>query len=419
MMITGDWVSPHLPYPPQTASPPKDLHLKGAFPISLISAFPFSRDGEKLWQQFQIPYRIEMMINMGANSILSLGNARQVEEHLKKIPFIVSFDLFLNESTDFADIVLPDTSFLERLDFGPNRHFIFNHPAGMGEWCWPLRQPAVETNHQRRYFGEVILDLAYRVGVGEQANMVLNMHFGLKERYWLAPDKTYTYEEITDHVLKSYFGEQKGLDWFKEHGLIKWPKKPKEVYWKPFHQVRIPIYFEYIKRTGEQVRKISEQFSAGLDCSHYEALPEWHPCPSHLVKDKEYDLWSFYYRDVLHTNSFTMENPLLDEASQMTPYTYTISINPEAACKNGIKQGDLIWVESSYGRKVKGQANLTEGMMPEAVGIAACAGHWSVDQPVARGKGVFYNDLIEIDYEHMDPTNLSMDLCAKVKIYKA
>ena len=46
-------------------------------------------------------------------------------------------------------------------------------------------------------------------------------------------------------------------------------------------------------------------------------------------------------------------------------------------------------------------------------------GHWSVNQPIAKGKGVFYNDLIEVDYEHSDPANLNMDLCNKVKVYKA
>ncbi len=420
MMITGDWNTEHLPYPPNTASKPTDLFLKGVFPLSMSNALIASPHGEKLWQQFKLPYRIEMMINMGCNSIMSVGNKDQVAESLKKIPYIVSFDLFLNEFTDFADIVLPDKSFLERLDGSPNGKFIFNHPAGMGEWSWPIRQPAVETHgDKRRYYTEVILELAYRIGIGTQANMVLNSVFRLKEPYWLEPDKTYINEEITDRLLKNNFGAEKGLEWFKKNGVVKWLKKPQEVYWKPFVPVRIPIYFEYIKSCGEQVRKVAEQCDVELDYSHYEALPEWRPCPSHMVKDKEYDFWSFYYRDVLHTNSFTMENPLLDEASQMTPYTYTISLNAEVARKKGIKDGDLIWVESSYGRKVKGKANLTEGMHPEALGIAACAGHWSKNQPIAMGKGVFYNDLIEIDYEHMDPVNMNMDLCAKVKIYKA
>ena len=393
--------------------------MKGVFPLAMESSLLMSRDGEKFRKQFKFPYEIEMMINYGANSVMSIGNKDLVAENLKKIPFIVSFDLFLNEFTDFADIVLPDNSYLERLDVMPNGKFIFSHPNGMGEWSWPIRQPAVESSHKRRYFSEVVLELANRIGAGPQVNMVLNSSYNLKGSYWLEPDKTYTNEEISDRILKNFFGPERGLEWFKEHGVLKWRKKVQEVYWKPFVPVRIPIYFEYIKKTGLEVKKVVEQFGVEFDYSHYEALPDWHPCPSHLVKDKEYDLWSFYYRDVLHTNSFTMENPLLDEVSQLHPNTYRIAINSDVARKKGIKDGDMIWIESSYGRKTKGLAHLTEGIMPEAIGIAACAGHWSKGMPVAEGKGIFYNELIEIDYEHMDPSNLNMDLCAKVKVYKA
>lgn len=84
-----------------------------------------------------------------------------------------------------------------------------------------------------------------------------------------------------------------------------------------------------------------------------------------------------------------------------------------------MKDGDLIFVESVYRRKVKGTLKTIQGIHPEGVAIAALAGHWSKDMPIARGKGVFYNELIEIDYEHCDPGNLNMDLCAKVRIYKA
>lgn len=419
MMITGDWVVEHLPYPPHAAAPPKDVHMKGVFPMAMESALLVCKDGEKFRKQFKLPYEIEMIINYGANAVMSIGNKDQVAEELKKIPFIVSFDLFLNEFTDFADIVLPDVSYFERLDVMPNGKFIFSHPNGMGEWSWPIRQAVVEPEYERRYFSEVVLELAYRIGMGPNVNMVINSSYQLKGDNWLEPDRTYTNEVISDRILKNFFGPERGLEWFKEHGVIRWPKKVQEVYWKPFVPVRIPVYFEYVKRAGLEVREVAKQFGVELDYSHYEALPDWHPCQSHMVKDKDYDLWSFYYRDVLHTNSFTMENPLLDEASHMTPYTYRISINSAVARKKGIKDGDLIWVESSHGRKVKGLANVIEGIMPEALGIAACAGHWANGMPIAKNKGIFYNELIEIDYEHMDPANLNMDLCAKVKIYKA
>ena len=36
--------------------------------------------------------------------------------------------------------------------------------------------------------------------------------------------------------------------------------------------------------------------------------------------------------------------------------------------------------------------------------------------PIAKGKGVFFNDLLELDAAHVSPVNLNLDLCAKVRV---
>lgn len=419
LMVTGIWMIPHLPYPPHEPTAPDSMGFRELFPFGLISPLFASSDQETLWQKFKLPYRPEIMINFGCNSIMSVGNAQTVAETLKKIPFIVSFDLFLNEFTDFADIVLPDVCYLERLDAAPNHPFIFNHPAGLGEWAWPIRQPTVKPDYARRSFSAVMMELAERVGIKEDLYATFNLFYDLKDPYRLDPSKKYQWEDLCDTVLKNYFGPESGLEWFKREGLIKWSKKAEEVYWRPFVKARVPIYYEFIKKIGEQAGKIAEEFDFHHDFSRYNVLPDWFPCPSHEVKSEEYDLYGFYYRDVLHTNSFTMENPWLDEAAQMDPHTYNISINLEIAKKKGIKDGDIIWIESTKGRRIKGKAKLTEGIHPEGLGIAGCAGHWSKDQPIAKDKGVFFNDLLEIDMEHTDPIDMNLDLCVKVKVYKA
>ena len=64
---------------------------------------------------------------------------------------------------------------------------------------------------------------------------------------------------------------------------------------------------------------------------------------------------------------------------------------------------------------VKGRVHLTQAVHPECVGIAACAGHWGKGQPIAKGKGVFFNELLEVDLDHASPVNFNLDLCAKVR----
>ena len=61
---------------------------------------------------------------------------------------------------------------------------------------------------------------------------------------------------------------------------------------------------------------------------------------------------------------------------------------------------------------------LTQAIHPEGLGIGACAGHWAETMPVAKGKGVFFNNLLELDFEHSNPANLGLDVCVKVKVTK-
>lgn len=422
LMIASGWFLPHLPYPTHKPVPPQDLGLLDLFPLSPQSPFHVSADRKELWAKLGLSYKPEMMLNFGANNILSIGNSQVLAEVFKEIPFIVSSNIFLNEFTDFADIVLPDTSFLERYHPSSTFPFIFSHPSGLGEWSWGIFQPVVEPLPQRRNIAEVMLELAYRIGgdLPAKYHAIINRYLGdaLAEPYKLAPDGRYTWEEICDRVLKSTFGEERGLEWFKKHGIVKWKKKVEEVYWRPFLKVRVPIYFEFLRGVGEEAKKIAQGAGISLDTLYYSPLPEWIPCASHRVKSPEHDLFAFYFRDTLHTDSATNENPWLDEASRMNPYTYFVSINTETARRKGIKAGDTVVLESAKGRKIKGKARLTECVHPLGVAVASSGGHWTTGQPIARGKGVHFDDLLEVDFDHIDQATLNMDTCARVKIYK-
>ena len=156
----------------------------------------------------------------------------------------------------------------------------------------------------------------------------------------------------------------------------------------------------------------------GLDWdeAYYDPLPRWLPCPSHQEPDPAFDLWGFYFRDTIHTNSFTMENAWLDEAARMDPISYTIAVNTATGRRKGLREGQEVWLESPAGRRVRGRVHLTEAVHPEGVGGGGCAGHWAKTLPVARGKGVFFNELLEIDWAHTSPVNLNLDTCVKLRI---
>jgi hypothetical protein len=78
-----------------------------------------------------------------------------------------------------------------------------------------------------------------------------------------------------------------------------------------------------------------------------------------------------------------------------------------------------VWIETETGRRVKGRLKPTEAIHPEGIGIAAMCGHWSDGMPLAKGKGVFFNDLLEIDWDHVSPVNNNLDLCVRVRVVPA
>ena len=172
------------------------------------------------------------MVNFGANLIMSIANKEAVAASLAKYKFMVSFDLFVTETSNFADIVLPDCSYLQSLDSRSNFPFIFSLPAGTGEWCWPIRQPLLPPDGEQRNCADVLLEIADRVGFRADLNAAYNASLNIQAPHRLQGETQYTYAEICDAELKNNFGDERGLDWFKEQGLIKWKKKP-EVYWRP------------------------------------------------------------------------------------------------------------------------------------------------------------------------------------------
>jgi molybdopterin-containing oxidoreductase family molybdopterin binding subunit len=415
LMVTGTWLASHLPYPLPEPRLPETLPLSDLFPLAMYGPTLASKDQEELWTRLKVPYRPEALINYGANSLMSLGNSETVAETLQRIPFIVSFDIALTEFSEFADLVLPDTSYLESLD-AHAAYQIYNHPAGLGDWSWPIQQPVVTPGKGRRSASEVLIDIADRLGIREELNAALNAQLQLDGPYRLGFKTRYSYEEICDRELRSVFGPERGLDWFKAHGVLSWPKRVEEVYWRPFLDVRVPIYWEFMLALNAGAKPIAEACGLRWEDDYYEPLPRWLPCASHEVEDPSYDLYGIYYRDTIHTNGFTHENPWLDEAARLDPFSYAIAVNAAVAGRKGLREGQAVWLESPAGRRVRGRVHLTETIHPECLGVGGCAGHWAKTLPIARGKGVFFNELLEIDWAHMSPANLNLDTCVRLRI---
>jgi molybdopterin-containing oxidoreductase family molybdopterin binding subunit len=379
----------------------------------------FQRDRHEIWNKMGAKDRLEIMISWGCNAILSIANHETVADALKEIPYIVVYDIFNNELTEgFADIVLPGVSYLEDCDGSGFAGQNFNHAFGTEDWCYHIVQPVVELKGERRRWQQVLYDIACRLGYKEKFFKALNESLHLEAGYAFKPADDFSAEELVDRLAQKLFGKEHGWEWFKEHGFIRWPKRVEDAYWRHFVNARVLIYLEHLVEMGEKIKAINEETGLGFKLDQYTPLISWTPTSVHRIVDHQYDLYCFSYRDILHTGSSTMEQPWIDEASQMNPYTYNITMNRNTAEKKGLKEGDIIEVESCDGRKVTGRLKPMEGQHPQVLGIAACSGHWAQGQPIAKGKGTNFDVLLELDQEHLDPICTTIETCARTKVRK-
>ncbi len=410
----------HGPWPRKQPEMRGDAQLKDIFAMAFDPGVFGASDQEEIWQKIGLDYRFEMMISWGCNTPMSVASQDTIAETLKRIPFIVVFELFSTELAEgFADILLPDSCYLEQATWWEGWGQNFNYPFGMEDWCYHITQPVAEPKGSRRSYIEVMWELADRLGYRANINNAINTFVGFDEEHKLEPDVKFTYEELADRGLKYLFGSEHDWEWFKKRGFIRWPKKVEEAYWRYFVDCRVPVYLEFLVDIKEKMSEITKKIGLEVDFTQYTPLISWAPCSIHRVDDPEYDLYCFSYRDTLHTGSATMEQPWLDEVSQMNPYTYNVTMNTDAARKKGLKDGDIIEIETATGRKVEGTVKLIEGQHPQTIGIAACSGHWAKGLPIAKGKGTNFDNLLELDLKHSDPVSLNIETAVRVKVRKA
>ena len=122
----------------------------------------------------QDPYPIDTlflyMANMGWNSSMNtrgtIDMLTDVDDSTGqyKIPRIIYSDAYASETIAFADLVLPDTTYLERWDCISLLDRPISSPEGPAD---SIRQPVVEPDRDVRPFQDVLIDLGARLGLPE------------------------------------------------------------------------------------------------------------------------------------------------------------------------------------------------------------------------------------------------------------
>jgi menaquinone reductase, molybdopterin-binding-like subunit len=89
----------------------------------------------------------------GANPVYGMPRAAGFREALEKVPFIASFGAFVDDTSVYADLLLPDHTFLEA--------WVENTPeSGSQEAVTTVTGPVMKPLHQTRPTAEVLIDVA-------------------------------------------------------------------------------------------------------------------------------------------------------------------------------------------------------------------------------------------------------------------
>ncbi|MCH9651642.1 MAG: molybdopterin oxidoreductase family protein [Deltaproteobacteria bacterium] len=96
------------------------------------------------------PGQIKALVTSAGNPVLSTPNGRQLEGALEGLEFMVSVDLYLNETTRHADLILPPTPPLERDHYDLAFHAL--SIRNTAKYSPPLFEPAEDARHDWQIF---------------------------------------------------------------------------------------------------------------------------------------------------------------------------------------------------------------------------------------------------------------------------
>jgi anaerobic selenocysteine-containing dehydrogenase len=381
------------------------------------------------------PYPIDtlmlFMANMAWNSAMNTSGTREMLRSKDangeyRIPFVVVADAFMSETVAFADLVLPDTTYLERHDAISLLDRPISEPDAPGD---AIRHPLVATNRDVRPWQDVLVELASRLGFPA----------------FTAPDGTRRFADYRDFIVryqrapgigflagwrgtdgsKSFVGEPNPRQWeaYVEHQAFFSHHLPDEHKWYRFANRG---YLEFAKRAGfvaevepltmqlwsEPLQKFrlagqglypgpkpADPVDAHRLATYFDPLPFWHPALEGERCDAErYPLSAITQRPMVMYHSWDSQNAWLRQIMAEN----ALYVNTATAAAHGIADGEWAWLESPHGR-IRCRVRTMEGVEPSTVwtwnAIGKQGGAWGLSPTAPEATtGFLLNHLIS---EHL------------------
>jgi thiosulfate reductase/polysulfide reductase chain A len=320
------------------------------------------------------------------------------------IPFTVCVNPFYDEAAALADLILPDATYLERWDWED-----MVSPSQVPEFY--LRQPVVAPLGESRDFGDVVCELADRMGFPlgvsskeEFVRLSCEKTPGVKEAggfeymkahgVWHDPDakpKFFSYRKtvkpgdltkdgvILDVALGVYWNWHKSKAKTMEEAMEKGYGHTKNAYKGYVGQLIGDAVYKGFKPDKVNKSGYFELYSEVMADKGLPPLPTYVPIPDHQAM-KPGDLILTTFKVNVQSHSRTQNCKWLTEIYHDNPAW----LNPATAAGLGIADGDAITVRSEVG-EIESTARVTPAIVPDTIAISFHCGHWEYGR-YASGK---------------------------------
>ncbi|MCO6486875.1 MAG: molybdopterin oxidoreductase family protein, partial [Phaeodactylibacter sp.] len=292
--------------------------------------------------------QIRAMVTVAGNPVLSTPNGRQLDNALAGLDFMAAIDIYINETTRHANIILPPTTGLETEHYDIIFHILAVHNTA--KYSPPLFGKEPEQRHDWQIFQALTERLSGQPGNGMQPQPMLD--FALRA----GPHKL---------SLKQLLAEPHGIDL----GPLQ-PCLPERLFTPDKKILLAPDIF---------VQKIT-RLKANIET--------WKKAPAN---DFPFELIG--RRQLRSNNSWMHNSKRLVKGRERC----TLLLNPGDAQRAGIKGGQEVRVVSAVGA-IRIKAEISSEMMPGVVSIPHGWGHGleGVKMEVARAHpGASINDLTD------------------------
>ena len=378
------------------------------------------------------PYRIDtlmiFMSNMAWNSAMNTQRVRRMLTDKDpggdyRIPFLVVADAFQSEMVAFADLVLPDTTYLERHD----AMSLLDRPISEYDGAMDsVRIPVVPPTGECKPFQEVLIELASRLRLPSFVTA------SGRRKFADYPDFIVNYETAPGSGIgflsgwrgadgsKSLKGEPNPRQWeaYASHDCVHLHHLPESLRYmrgvnrdylryaadNGWRQRELPaviaIYSDILQSfrlaaAGQRAGRQPPEHLRVRVLEHFDPLPHWRPPLEHDAVDADrFPLAAVTQRPMAMYHAWDSQNAWLRQIHGHN----RLHVHPRTAQAAGIADGAWIWVESPWGR-VRCLAQHSEAVEPGTVwtwnAIGKSSGLWGLDPDADESRrGFLLNHVI-------------------------